>query len=174
MTANRLVPKLTLDTNCINLRKTVPALNELERLADQGTIQIAATPEMLVDLERDKSSHAAQRREKASLLHEHIHNASPKPIPPGSSEKTLDDPTTRAIVERGLLRWLQILFPSGCPNENMTDDILHVLIHRVWERDIFVTMDTDLLNRRDELKTLGVIVCTPEEALQRVRDHMSS
>ena len=152
----------------------MPALNELERLDEQGIIQIAATPEMLVDLERDKSPHAEQRREKARLLHEQIHNESAKPIPPGASEKTLEDPITREKVKRGLLRWLQILFPSGSPNENMADDILHVLIHRVWKRDIFVTMDTDLLNRREELKKIGVIVCTPEEALQRVRDQISS
>ena len=172
--SNRRVLRLTLDTNCINLRKIVPALNELERLAEQGIVQLAATPEMLLDLERDQSRYAEQRREKASLLHEQIHNrpTKTKPTPPGSSEKTLDDPVTRETVERGLRHWLQILFPSGPPNGKMVDDILHVLIHRAWKRDIFVTMDDDLLSRRDELKTLGVIVCKPDEALQRVRDQV--
>jgi len=170
---NRPVLRLTLDTCCINLRKANPALNELERLDGQGIIQIAATPEMLVDLERDKSPHA-KRKEKAKRLHDQIHDESAKPIPSGSFEKALEDPNTREKVERGLLRWLEILFESGPPNENMVDDILHVLIHRVWKRDIFVTMETDLLSRREQLKKLGVIVCTPEEALQRVRHRISS
>ena len=171
---NRAVLTLTFDTNCINLRKEKSALNELERLAEQGIIQIAATPEMLVDLERDESRHAEKRREKARLLHKRIHNESTKPTPPGSSEKTLEDPITREKVERGLLHWLQTLFPSGRPNENMVDDILHVLIHTVWKRDIFVTTDKkDILKRREEFRKLGAIVCTHEEALQRVKDHIS-
>ena len=169
---NRPVLRLTLDLNCINLRKTVPALNELERLAEQGIVQLAATPAMLLDLERDQSRHAEQRREKALLLHETIHNRPTTTSPPGSSEKTLEDPVTRDTVERGLQHWLQVLFPSGRPNEKMVDDILHVLIHRAWKRDIFVTMDNDLLSRRDQLKTLGVIVCKPDEALQLVRDQV--
>jgi hypothetical protein len=56
----------------------------------------------------------------------------------------------------------------------MVDDILHVIIHRAWERDIFVTIDNDLLNRREQLKKLGVIVCRPKEAVQRVRDRIAS
>ena len=168
------VLKLTLDTNCINLRKKVPALNELERLAEQGIVQLAATAEMLVDLERDQSLHAEQRREKASLLHEQIHNGLTKSLPSGPSQRTLEDPITRETVRRGLLHWLEVLFPSGPPNEKMSDDILHVVIHTAWKRDIFVTMDTDLLSRREAFQTLGAIVCRPDEALQRVKDHNSS
>jgi len=59
--AIRKVLRLTFDTCCINLRRENAALNGLEQLCKQGVIEIAATPEMLIDLERDKSS-AAQSK----------------------------------------------------------------------------------------------------------------
>jgi hypothetical protein len=69
---------------------------------------------------------------------------------------------------------LDILFDSEPPNENMVDDILQIIIHRAWERDIFVTIDNILLNSREQLNKLGVIVCRPEEAVRRVRDRIAS
>ncbi len=172
---NRPVLKLTFDTNCINLRQAVRALNELERLAEEGLIEIAAGPAMLADLQRDKSLHAEDRSEKARLLHERIHTESVEPMPSGSLEAALEATFEREDVKRGLLDLWQTLFPGpGHPTDNQVDDILHILIHRVWKRDIFVTQDTDFLNNREKLKDLvGVTICTPEEALQRVSDHIS-
>jgi hypothetical protein len=172
--AIRKVLRLTFDTCCINLRRKSAALNGLEQLCKQGVIEIAATPEMLIDLERDKSSAAEQRRKKASLLHKEIHDQSRKDEQRYSFEGLLEDPITRQKVERGLKHWLDTLFPSGRPVENMADDILHVLIHTAWGRDMFVTTDKGILKRKEKFKALGAVVCCPEEALERVKEHVSS
>ena len=132
---------------------------------------------MLADLERDKSFYAEGRREKGRLLHERIHNGSVAPIPLGSFEQTLEEVFSREDVRRELLDLSATLFPIPRSEsiQNNADDMLHLMVHIVWKRDIFVTSDNDFLKPRDKIRDRwGAIICTPEEALQRVREHISS
>ena len=144
------IPVLHIDTNLINARQKLPAVNQLEKWADDGVVLInmSGTAKQEATAGGD-----ATRTRKAN---QQIYTATP--------------------VERDRL-YRQIdaaLFPSGATNENQHNDVS--IVHEATKyAAILVTADGasnsqpgGILGNRDKLRGL-VTILSPEEAVDFVR-----
>ncbi len=169
--------KLTLDTNCvINLfdhnSKTATSLQELSSLIRyglSGQVEIAVTTRVEADVLKDKdASRSAEILRFLDLL----------PIVGsigrfdkskwGTGDVFSDDRLSRLRADIQ-----QIVFPGLSPSDkrhgNKVNDIDHLVGHMLNRRDIFVTDDTDILRRRNQLKAgPGIVVMSPADCLKYV------
>ncbi|MBI4380084.1 MAG: hypothetical protein HY574_02655 [candidate division NC10 bacterium] len=161
--------RVTIDTNCINARRCISALNALEVLAKQGVVEITSTRILAEELARDKTQLGSSRRTKASQLRS------------GTSGFVMRRSTLRggdalgapnayvyldriARLIRPDLEWHEL-------DENTQRDIMHLAIHRAHNWDLFVTMDKlILLQSKMLLSDLGLRVMSPEDALKTVNE----
>jgi hypothetical protein len=164
--------RITIDTNCINARGHIPALNALEVLTKQRVVEITSTRILAEELARDKTQLGPNRRAKASQLQS------------GTSGFVLRRSTLRggeafgapnayvylgriARIIRPDLEWHEL-------DENTQRDIMHLAIHRAHNWDLFVTMDNlILLQSKVLLSDLGLRVMSPEDALKTVNEMKS-
>jgi len=141
------IPIISYDTNCINARQGMDAMNELERLSNEGWITLRKSHVVTEELDDD-----VDRVSKAC-----------KTVSFGG-EKLMPS-------ERGNLNQLRkVLF--GHKNQLTVKDerdVRHVFDHQKYARlewNFLVTTDRHILGRKQELKKMGVNVGKPEECLQ--------
>lgn len=157
-------PRVTIDTNCINAKGRVQALNELEELERLGSITLTTTRVLLEELQEDLTAFGEARRLKARAM------------PSGTSgfvlgrsrlsgADVLGGPNAYGHVEQ----ITQIIRP-GCSwddlDGNTHRDVMHLAIHHANGWDLFVTMDKGILDHAEQLASdMGLFVVSPEEAL---------
>jgi hypothetical protein len=155
--------RLTLDTNCINLRQGLAAMNALESLAASGKIKLVTASAMIDDLAFDKSRLAQARLDKANRLleargafmvgHSHV-----------GGYDVLGGPSIYEHVDRiaEALRdgqsWERL-------DGNSQRDVLHLAAHLANDFEVFVTRDGAILDSAVRLRALGLLVLSPEDAL---------
>jgi len=146
-------PVLHIDTNLINARQKLDAVNQLERWRDEDVVLINMSGTAYGEA---KSGRDARRVRKAN---QQIFSMT---RPAGAS-----DPIFKKIEE--------VLFPSGTKNENQRSDV-QIVCEAVKYAAILVTGDGasksqpgGILGNRDKLQDLLRIV-SPEEAVELVRE----
>lgn len=174
-----LIPKITLDTNCvINLLdssvKTPTSVNELTRIIRyslSGQADIAITTRVEDDFDGDKNeSRRTDMVKKLSIL-----------------------PVVGTLGRYGVTKWgdgdvyvgkevevlfselQKILFPglskADSHFKNKRNDIDHLIGHLLNKRDLFVTDDKGILNKKEGLRlSPGVIVMSPLECLKYLEE----
>jgi hypothetical protein len=155
---DRRLVRLTIDTNAINARGRLEAMNTLERWRDEGWVQLDATTRLL-----DETSEDEARAAKAATLN----NISEPWILGvgrlGSMYLAGPGPGFREIAS--------ILFPRVRRlTANQQNDVMHMLSHAHGGGDYFITNDKkDFIKsgRREELRSeFGIEVLTPDEAVE--------
>lgn len=71
---------------------------------------------------------------------------------------------------------MHVVFPetkNESPNNNKIFDIMNLVTHKLYDRDIFVTNDNDYLRKKDELQQHGIIVMNPKECITYFRNKFS-
>lgn len=169
-------PKLTFDTNAfLNLfdksSQTATSVEELEalfQLSLSGRAEISITTRTELDIGRDKN---VDRR--ASMLQ--LLNMMPvigSVFRLGISclgSDILTDSEQKIDV-----KIQQIVFPGLTTSDrryaNKQNDIDHLAAHYLNSRDVFVTDDKELLQKREPLmSSLGIKLMNPREALELLR-----
>jgi len=137
---------ITRDTCCLNTKSAIGAMNELECLEQRDLIDIDATEVM--DRELPKGPNIF--RDKACS---HIFF---------TSYYTLQRKSEFEEIKN-------IVFPDKLKlTRNDYFDIWNLLIHKQYSRDYFVTLDKHILKKKDRLKTINIIVLTPEGCLKEM------
>ena len=159
--------KLTIDTNIINVRGKLPAVNTLERWQAEGKVQLIGT-------ERLKDETASHK--KASQKVNSMPNVS-EPMVLGVSR------LGHAYLAGensgpGFMELAQVLFPNQKDPLSLsngdTNDVMHLVSHAHSKNEVFVTNNTKHFianGRREKLKDgFGIVIMTPEEVV----DHLSA
>jgi hypothetical protein len=146
------IPILHIDTNLINARGQLVAVNQLERWFEDGVILINLSSTAHIEAEAGNDQ---QRTRKAN---QQIFTAT-SPIP-------TDDPQFKKVELS--------LFPNGAKNENQRNDV-RIVCEAVKYHAILVTGDGDskrqpggILGNRDKLRNM-VQIMSPDEAVNFVR-----
>jgi hypothetical protein len=146
-----------IDTNCINARQKIEALNQLERWAADELIALMTAE----TAQREMSAGGnAQRTRKAYTF-----------IFSMSEITTAHERQLRSKIEK-------VLFPNGATEANQRNDVDIVFNAAKYVRPL-ITMDGasqsqpgGILGNRQALESLGISVLTPDEAVARVQDEI--
>lgn len=165
--------RLTIDANCvINLfdrestsATSVEELQTLVRYALDGKAEIAVTTRLEADLERDK----VEERRSALIgmleMFPVISSIMRWDVSRWDKDLWADDASERLNDEIQ-----KILSPGLTPQDkrfsNKINDIDHLTGHVIDKRDIFVTDDTGIVRKRDQLRDLGIVVMTPAQCVE--------
>lgn len=169
--------KITIDSNLINVRQKVEAVNSLEKLHEEGLIEIVAAERLFEEM---RNSDIATKK-----ANQYKNIAEPFVIGHSRIGKAYIAKSDSKLPTFGIIA--SILFPNiENPSENQSNDIMHLLAHSHSDSEYFVTNNTKdfihgkktNLNRheklendtREKLKKLSIKVVTPEEALEILID----
>lgn len=159
--------RLVVDTNCLNAKGRLSAMNELQQYHDAGAIELIITSTLAAEIDQGSSQATkAQAYQAVGGQTFSIHGI------PGM--QSMQGATLRSSRMQ-LLR--SRLFPHTLHGHALTRavrDCLHVDQAQMNAADIFVTSDKHLHGAQDILKTVSVplAVTSPEQALTLVKDHV--
>lgn len=160
--------RVTIDTNCINVKQAHFCMNQIEDIARRGKIKLTTTFAISEDLDFDKTQFSEARRTKAlrlpmarsGFMIGHSMVGGPDVIG-GPNVYEHVDSIAEIIVPA--TNWEDI-------HTNSQRDILHLAGHLTYGWELFVTEDKGILKHALKLAELGVEVLTPQETLQYLKD----
>jgi len=144
-----------IDTNRINSRSKLQAMNQLEKWFENGVIHIDESEVVL----KEAMAGSDQLRSKKALSYVYSF-----PI-----LSTSEDRDAYIKIQR-------ILFPKGTKNSNQSNDV--IIVYTAW-RDMRILITNDgaskkqpggILGHKDELKALGITVMSDIEAVDYVKN----
>jgi len=156
--------RVTIDTNCINVRQAHTFMNQLEELARRGAIQITTTFALGEDLAFDKTKLGEARRIKAARLPQARSGFMVGHSTVGGPD-VIGGPNVYAHVDS----IAEVIAPAVAWEEIRTNtqrDILHLAAHLTYGWELFVTEDKGILDHSTKLAALGIRTMTPVAALQ--------
>ena len=136
-----------IDTNCINSRHKLPAMNRLEKWAHDHVIDLFMSD---ISHREAKASRNSKRTRKALCT--------------GYTISFRNEPGVQDMHDR----ITAILFPNGCRSQRDANDARIVLNAWHYRPYILITADRAILRRRNELENLGIMVMTGAEAVALV------
>lgn len=148
--------RLTIDTNCINTKGRIEAMNTLERWETEGKVKLFRTQRSLLE-----AGNSSARREKV-LNRANVGEPAIADISFLDSDAYLDGPgpefdSVFKLLFRGIDPGEQK------PENNHMTDVMHLLSHASSGNDVFVTNDNDFLREADKLKRQwGIVVMKPD------------
>jgi hypothetical protein len=159
--------RLVVDTNCLNAKGRLSAMNELQRYHDAGAIELIVTSTLAAEVDRG-SSQATKARAYQSI------GGQTFSIQGEPRMQSMPGATIRASQMQLLL---SKLFPHALLDHALTRairDCLHVDQAQMNAADIFVTNDKRLYFAQEILETVSVplTVASPEQALILVKNHV--
>lgn len=158
---------ITIDTNCINVRKALDSLNKLEEWHSLGLIEIVKTDVMDTELRGDA------RLEKSSKLNEDLGVGVWDHSRWGHAVWGGED------VHYRLEEIKKVIFPdfnklTEKRRKNATRDAMHLATHLMHNRDFFVTLDKQILSKKEDLlREFNVEVLSPEQCVEKLKGLIS-
>ena len=151
---------ITIDTNVINARQNLDAMNKLEALEQQGKVAIYKTDVLDTEMKGSYAKGLSKSKRYPEDVGVSVYGHSRWGHGEWGGDKDDQD----------LERVLTLLFGKkqrSAYSEQEIRDAMNILTHKNKGRDYFVTNDNKhILSCGPELKTqLGIVVCTPEECL---------
>lgn len=156
-------PTVTIDTNCINARSSLPAMNQLERLHRDGQLELVKSDVLDTELQRSRYESVAQAKSAALgedtgtlvIGHSRIGHAR---VGTDGDAVLYDDIATTLFGH-----------PVRRLHKRQVRDVMMIATHMKHRRDSLVTLDNDLLGKRTELQeNFGVRVLSPDQCLAQV------
>lgn len=166
---------VTLDTGCVNLYGRPPHgpwLNTLERWAKEGRILLVRAPTMWVEISKHKSGKYKERAaSKIAATFRRLGTPFTLRLQQGGNPQNVRE--FRNIVPTELFRAVfEVIHPDkDFDRERSTKhglDAEHVTYHVLAGADYFVTIDGDILGKRDKLADEEVDVFLPEECVKKL------
>jgi len=158
---------ITLDTNCINTKQGMIAVNKLERWHKEGLVEIVKTDVMDTELGDNVASFRQKALKKSQEYHEDIGDGVW-----GHSRWGhfcwRDESTGNLINEIKNLLFPEYDKLSDDAKRRALRDSMHLAAHKTYNRDVFVTEDKHFLNKRDILRErFGIMVLSPEQIAEQ-------
>ncbi len=155
--------KITIDTNLINSKQKLPAMNKLEQWRDEGKLEIVGT-------QRLKREVADYKNDIASAKEASIPNVSEPMVWDISAWGESKWGAEGEIPEyKELAKTIFPTVPLDKLNQNQQNDVMHLMGHADCDSDIFVTSNIkDFINdgRREQLKAkFQIVTMTAEEVV---------
>ena len=158
-------PRITIDTNCINARSSLPAMTRLEYLHSEGRVQIVKTDVLDTELSEWQGHRGERARRKPAQLHEDIgvwvlgHSRLGHTRLAGDDDVLLYEELEQEIFE----------LPQKKLSRRQVRDVMIIATHLKHGRDYLVTLDRGLIDRASRLREkFGITVLTPDECLSLV------
>ena len=159
--------RLVVDTNCLNAKGRLPAMNALQRYHEAGAIELIVTSTLAAEVDRESSQ--ADKARTYQSVGGHMFSIQGVPGMQSMQGATLRTSRMRLLHAR--------LFPHSLHGHALTRairDCLHVDQAQMNAADIFVTSDKCLHRAQEILQSVSVplAVASPERALILVKDHV--
>lgn len=159
--------RITIDTNRINVRNQIFAMNTLENMQERGIIEIVKTDAMDTEMLDGKKNpyHSGLRK---SQKYQEIQGY-------GFFGHSRFEHNVFGNMEDGGLNQsiVMALFPGKSYSElsiNDCRDVMHIQAHIVDKAAYFVTNDGPILRAAENLTRLGVQIRTPEVLLKELEN----
>lgn len=159
--------RLVVDTNCLNAKGRLPAMNELQRYHEAGAIELIVTSTLTAEVDRGSSQAVKARTYQSVGGHIFLIQGVPGMQ---SMQGARLRPSRMALLHSKL-------FPHplcGHAATRAIRDCLHVDQAQMNAADIFVTLDKNLHCAHEILRSVAVplAVESPERALELVKNHI--
>jgi len=160
--------RLVVDANCINAKGRLSAMTALEEYHRAGALELIVTSTLPAEL--DKGSIQAQKAQLYRSVGGHLFYLDGE----RGAQSSIGAPVRESLLH-ALEAELFGQFLSGRARLRAVRDCLHLDQAQMNAADIFVTNDRRLHAAEAFLTARGVAlaICTPEEALDFVRDYYS-
>ncbi len=142
--------RLTVDTNCINTKQAMPAMNTIERWEHERRVTLFRTQRSLMEV-RNHPPARAKVLDRPNVGEPAIADVSFL-----DSDAYYDDAPGAAF---------DAMFKLLFRNLDLTD-VMHILSHQSSGNDIFVTTDNDFLREAARLKAQwDITIMSPDETV---------
>jgi len=159
---------VTVDYSCLD-KVQQPDMSAIWSWNREGIIEITGTIELATEF--DKASPGVREKLKDQYLP--LDKLKPSP---GAvfgecmfDEVVFDEPPTMREgkgVSHYFSEFRRLMFPAGLRNENDFHDVMHISIHYLFSRDVFLTRNLRHFNpRRLRERFKDLVVLTPEQLL---------
>lgn len=162
---------ITLDTNCINTKLGLKAINKLEEWHKQGRVEIVKTDVMDTELMSAESpSFREKALKKSASYHEDVGNGV------WGDSRWGHFLWGRKSDEFPLEKIRDLLFPQYNKldekgRKQADRDLMHLETHKKYDRDVFVTEDKHFLDKKDVLnEQFGIRVLNPKKLVEEIVD----
>ena len=149
MTPRFLGLSFQFDTNRINARQKLPAMNQLKKWRDEEVIELLSSAPVI------REATAGDDPRRTAEAYSYVFTL--------DTAESADEIAVKGKIE-------QVLFPGGAQTDSDRQDV-RIVAHARKHRCILVTNDGDskrqpggILGHRQELAAIGVTVMTDEEA----------
>lgn len=154
-----------IDTNCINARQNSSALNELEKLYEEGLILIEKTDTLDTELARGTGYPQGQKKSMNYI-------ESYGPVVLGYSRigssilgSDEDDKRFSKILEILWGKKIRSMYTSS-----EIGDAMHIATAARYGGTYFITNENRLLIKSQEIKNeLNIEICRPEDCIERIK-----
>lgn len=157
-----------LDTSCVNANRKIKALNELDRLKDEGKVLVEVTDTFETELRDGKGYPRGLRKALDYIFSEGpavVNHSRLNSCIIGSGED-----------ERRLIKVLGVLFgakPLREYTKNEIRDAMHISTAIRYGGTYFVTLDKKVLNMSDGIRSeFQIIIANPENCLKQVKKRL--
>ena len=137
-----------LDTNRINAKRSLINMNRLERWRADGVIGLLMSD--IANAEAKAGRDARRARKAVGYIYSISYDR-------------------EAGAREMQARVADLLFPTGCRDQNELNDVL-IVCNALRYRYILITADGDILRKREQLAALGLQALTDEEAVALVEE----
>lgn len=154
---------LTFDTNCIILAEHNADVDQLFEWKNTGLIDIFKTD--VVDSELKKQESINKSKQIAEDLG--VGRVGFTRVGHGIVGNDDDDSFFRELM--------LVVFPETKgepPNANKVFDIMNLVTHRLYNRDVFVTTDDDYLRNKTQLVRYEITVMSPKECVDYLSNRL--
>lgn len=165
--------RLTIDTNCINIKQKIAAVNTLERWETEGKVKLSRTQRSLSESRHEQARQKMLGRPNVgepavwdvSFLDSDAYLA-----PPGPQFDELFS-VLFPTLDPNMVSMEHKRVPDGSWTESShVMDVMHLLAHESSGNQIFVTHDKDFLRCAQVLREKwNVVVMSPEDAVAHLQ-----
>lgn len=163
---------ITVDTNLINTKQEIAAMNKLEDWNNKGLIQLLKTSTMDVEFEKHKNDERRKRFLAKSSRYKEDHGIN-----------LVDHCNTfmpHCCIRNEIFDTItEILFPNLTREdknfEQKIRDAMHLNTYYMNDRDFFVTNDKHFLSKKDDLKSkFGIKIIKPEKCVELIESFLKN
>lgn len=161
-------PTITLDTNCSNTRRGMEAMNTLERLHEEGVVELVKTDVLDTENAGWEGPRGKRAREKFAALKDDMgvlvldHSRLDHARLAGDEDAALLDAIAELVFGAPL---------TGLQRRQDVRDVMMLATHAQHGRDMLITADKTLLGKRGPLRDrFDILVTSPEAGLKTAQE----
>lgn len=165
-------PTITIDTNCINTRQGMEAMNALERLHQEEVVELVKTDVLDTEIADWAGERGDRAREKSAALREDMgvlvldHSRLGHARLAGDGDADLLDAIAELVFGAPLVE---------LHRRQEVRDVIMLATHMKHARDILITTDGPLQEKKASLRRrFGIVIMGPEAGAKKAQELASA